>query len=123
VRVAGTPILAEVADTPDRRRQGLSGRESLAKAHGMLFPYPRPDRYAFWMKGMRFDLDILWARSGRIVHIQRRAPHRVTDPLPIYRPREPADLVLEVPAGTATRLRWRVGDPVVVEPLEPQEGR
>ena len=107
-------IDAELADTPERKERGLSGRTSLAEGHGMLFPYAEPGRYAFWMPDMHFDIDILWIRTGRIVHIEARVPHG--DAVTIYRPPEPADLVLEVPAGSAERRGWRVGDRVEVTP-------
>jgi uncharacterized membrane protein (UPF0127 family) len=81
----------------------------------MLFPYAEPDRYGFWMPDMRFDIDILWIRSGRIVHVA----HDVSkdEPERIHRPPEPADLVLELPAGTARRRGFGVGDRVEVEGL------
>src|SRR5690348_9141485 len=49
-----------VADTPAVRAQGLSDTPSLAKNHGMLFVFQTPDRACFWMKDMRYNLDILW---------------------------------------------------------------
>jgi hypothetical protein len=105
---------AEVADTPERKQRGLSGRAALGESEGMLFSYDAPGRHGFWMPDMHFDLDILWIRAGRIVHIEPRVPH--ADATTIYRPREPADLVLEVPAGTAERRGWRVGDRVEITP-------
>jgi len=120
VTLAGSQLQVEVANNAPRRAKGLSGRAQLREGHGMLFPYARPDRYGFWMQGMRFDIDIVWIRGGRVVDITHRAPHRVAPPLPVYRPREPADLVLEVPAGTAARLGWQPGAPVrVVYPPGP----
>jgi len=105
-------IDAEVADTPERKERGLSGRASLADGQGMLFPYDTPGRYGFWMPNMRFDIDILWIRAGRIVSIEANASKN--DAQRIYRPSEPADLVLELPAGTAARRGFRVGDAVDV---------
>ncbi len=109
-------IEADVADTPARRRRGLSGRPSLAAGRGMLFPYEPPERPFFWMPDMHFDIDIVWIRAGRIVDVHARVPHEVDPPLPRYRPREPIDLVLEVPAGTADQAGWRIGDAVRVSP-------
>jgi uncharacterized membrane protein (UPF0127 family) len=109
-------VRAEVADTLERRTRGLSGRESLREGEGMVFPYAQADRHGFWMKDMRFDIDIVWIRAGRVVDVTHRAVHDPPGELPVYRPREPADLVLEVPAGTAERLGWRPGDPVRVDP-------
>jgi uncharacterized membrane protein (UPF0127 family) len=108
-------IDAEIADTAARQRRGLSGRPGLAAGEGMLFLYDEPARRGFWMPDMHFDIDIVWIRAGRVVHIEPRVPHVVSGALPTYRPEAPADTVLEVVAGTAERLGWRVGDPVRVE--------
>jgi uncharacterized membrane protein (UPF0127 family) len=110
-------IDAELADTPARQQRGLSGRPSLPTGRGMLFVYGEPALRGFWMPDMHFDIDILWIRAGRIVHVESDVPHAVAGPLPVYRPPEPADLVLEVTAGTARRLGWRAGDAVLVEAL------
>ena len=109
-------IQVEVADTPDRMSRGLSGRSRLAEGRGMVFPYARAERHGFWMLEMQFDIDIVWIRDDRIVDVTSRAPHEPAGDLAVYRPREPADLVLEVPAGTAERLSWKIGDPVTVDP-------
>ena len=105
-------IDAEVADTPARKQRGLSGRPSLADGQGMLFPYTEPGLHAFWMPDMHFDIDILWIRAGRIVDVA--ADVSKDDARAVYRPSEPADLVLELPAGTAKRRGFRVGDAVQV---------
>jgi hypothetical protein len=104
-------VAVEVARSAPEQIRGLSGRPGLPPGHGMLFVYDRPQPVSIWMKDMRFPLDILWIRGGRIVKVERRAP-----PLD---PRGPeriytatADMVLEVPAGTADRERIRVGDTV-----------
>ena len=109
-------IQVEVADTPDRMTRGLSGRSRLAEGRGMIFPYARAERHGFWMYEMHFDIDIVWVRDDRIVDVTSRAPHDPPGELPVYRPREPADLVLEVPGGTAARLSWKIGDRVMVDP-------
>jgi uncharacterized protein len=110
-------VRAEIADDALSRARGLSGRDGLPEGQGMAFLYPRADRYGFWMEGMRFDLDLVWIRDGRIVDITADVPHAApaAGERPVYRPREPADTVLEVPAGTAARLGWRTGDAVLVE--------
>jgi uncharacterized membrane protein (UPF0127 family) len=50
------------------------------------------------MKDMRFSLDIIWIRGGRIVQIEKQAPPLTPGgPERIYT--ATGDLVLEVPAG------------------------
>ena len=116
VTIGDDRIEAEVADTRERQARGLSGRRSLGRDRGMLFPYARAGRYGFWMPDMHFDIDIVWIRGDRIVDISHRVSHIPVGPPPTIRPREPADLVLEVEAGSAVRRGWRIGDAVAVEP-------
>lgn len=71
VTIGGRTFSAEVADTSASRRLGLGNRDSLCADCAMLFRFGAPGRYGFWMKGMRFPLDIAWIQDGRIVHIER----------------------------------------------------
>ena len=66
--VGGTAVTAEVADTPQRRAQGLMGRFSLAPNAGMLFVYPDEAVRSFWMKNTPLPLSIAYMKSGQIVH-------------------------------------------------------
>lgn len=112
VVIAGRVTLTvELARTLDEQVRGLSGRPGLKSGHGMLFVYDRPQPVSIWMKDMRFPLDILWIRTGRIVAIKKQAqPLASVGPERVYT--ATADLVLEVPAGFADRQKIRVGDPV-----------
>ncbi|MFQ5656213.1 MAG: DUF192 domain-containing protein [Candidatus Methylomirabilales bacterium] len=106
-------VRIEVARTETEKIRGLSGRERLALGEGMLFVYEEPARPAMWMRGMRFPLDILWIRNGRVVDLVTG----VVPPLPgevprIFSPREEAQYVLEVPAGFVVRYGIALGDPV-----------
>jgi hypothetical protein len=102
-------LTVELARTPSEKVRGLSGRPGLTPGHGMLFVFDRPQPISIWMKDMRFSLDIVWIREGRIVHIEKQAP-----PLPPTGPERiytaTADLVLEVPAGFTSEQQIRVGD-------------
>lgn len=94
------PLWIELADTPQEREQGLSDRPSMRTDHGMLFIFPKPDIYGFWMPRMHFDLDIIWLNGSRVVDMVRLpAPHSPQEEPARYTPREPADRVLELVAG------------------------
>jgi len=116
--VTGTLVIAgrvtltvELARTVEEQVRGLSGRPGLKPGHGMLFVYDRPHPVSIWMKDMRFPLDIIWIRAGRIVAIEKHAPPLTSaGPERVYT--ATADLVLEVPAGFADRQKIRVGDSV-----------
>lgn len=104
-------LTVELARKPEEQIRGLSGRPGLKAGHGMLFVYDRSQPVSIWMKDMRFPLDIVWIRDGRIVKIEKHAPPLTpTRPERIYT--ATADLVLEVPAGFTDRKRIRVGDTV-----------
>jgi hypothetical protein len=112
VRIANrVTVKVEVAQTEAEKVQGLSDRDRLAPDRGMLFVYEAPLRPVIWMRGMRFPLDILWIRDGRVVDLVRKAkvPTPGEDPQRFV-PREDAQYVLEVPAGFAERHGITVGD-------------
>ena len=108
-------VEVEVVESNADQKLGLGKRDDLAWNRGMLFVYESPKVIGIWMKDMRFDIDILWLRDGRIVDMVWRAPHDPGEPLPVYRPRELADMVLEVPAGYAEAHSWRKGDLARIE--------
>lgn len=115
VRIREQTLRVEVAQTAAQKALGLGQRDALAPDHGMLFPYAKADTYAFWMKGMRFAIDIVWIRENRIVDISASLPPAHDGTLTQYRPRAPADQVLEVAAGYAARHGWAIGDAVTLE--------
>ena len=106
-------VIVEVARTDEEKARGLSGREILPQGHGMLFVYEAPTRPTIWMQGMRFPLDILWIKGGRVVDFVMGAnpPSRGELPL-MFIPRQEAEYVLEVPAGFVERLGVSINDPV-----------
>ena len=115
LEIKGQRISVEIADTPEKQEKGLGERDSLAWDHGMYFEYSQPAFYAFWMKGMRFSIDIIWLRNGRIVGFEANVPFERGGNGPTLRPHELIDAVLEVPAGYATASGWQIGDPVRFE--------
>jgi uncharacterized membrane protein (UPF0127 family) len=109
-------VAVDVVDTPAARAQGLSGRAGLAPDEGMLFLFEAPRVQSFWMKDMRFEIDIVWIRDGRIVGITPNVPlPKSPRDLPQFSSPVPCDVVLEVRAGAARRWGLALGDPVRVE--------
>jgi hypothetical protein len=72
VRVNGQEFAVEIADTPAKWNQGLSGQESLAENSGMLFVYNDYNIRSFWMKEMKFPLDIVWIKDGVVAGCSER---------------------------------------------------
>jgi len=72
VRLAGQELVVEIADTPAEWSRGLSGRENLAENSGMLFVYGDYNIRSFWMKGMKFPLDIVWIKDGIVMECEKQ---------------------------------------------------
>jgi uncharacterized membrane protein (UPF0127 family) len=101
----GTAITAELAVTPEARAKGLMYRDRINPDQGMLFLFEREGKHSFWMKNMRFAIDILWLdRDKRIIHIEQDIPPCASEDCPSYAPSLPAMYVLELAAGSVDRL-------------------
>jgi uncharacterized membrane protein (UPF0127 family) len=118
VTVGEVVLEAEVADTGALRERGLGYRDALAPGTGMLFVYAEPGERSFWMKGMRFCLDIIWIEGGQIVGAAQGVcpvEGAADQDLPRYRSPEPVRYVLEVPAGWMIEHGFREGTPVRID--------
>ncbi|OGI21289.1 MAG: hypothetical protein A2808_01330 [Candidatus Moranbacteria bacterium RIFCSPHIGHO2_01_FULL_55_24] len=107
---SGKEYTLEVSRSEAERAKGLSEREDLCTGCGMLFVFEKPGRYSFWMRGMRFPLDIIWLDGEKVVWIERRVP---AESEKIMVSDVPADAVVELPAGEADGLER--GDEVVLQ--------
>jgi len=108
-------VRVEVAVTDQEHTRGLSGRPGLGPGTGMLFAYPAPGPRSMWMLGMRFPLDFLWIRDGRIVDLFEHVPppRPGEQPVTVASP-EPAQYILELPAGFIRAHSLRRGDAAVI---------
>jgi uncharacterized membrane protein (UPF0127 family) len=105
----GSAVTAELAVTDEERQQGLMFREKMDENQGMLFVFEGEDIHAFWMKNMKFPIDILWLDGQkRIIHLEAGVPPCTADPCPSYVPKAPAVFVLELKSGAAARHGLRL---------------
>lgn len=110
LEINDTKIGAELAKTAEEITKGLSGRDFLSPQSGMLFYLGGRRIASFWMKDMRFPLDIIWINEGRIVYIVKNAPIPKTATIPTFTPDKPATHVLEVNAGFVEKNGIKLGD-------------
>lgn len=109
-----TEILIEKVQTDKERALGLSGRQSIGRADGMLFFFDSEGQHRIWMKDMFFSIDIIWIdSSGKVVFIEERISPE-TFPK-VFKSDKPAKFILEVEAGMAEREGWGVGSSFVLE--------
>lgn len=101
MELRGERFTLQTVVTEKEREKGLGGRESLCSACAMLFVFEKPGRYAFWMKDMRFPIDIIWLLKDRVVFT---AEEISPDFSGILDPAVVADRVVEVNAGAAKNI-------------------
>lgn len=106
-------IKAELADTNIKRTKGLSNKEKLAENQGMLFVFEKPGFYSFWMKEMKFPIDILWIDSEQKVIDLTENLSPETFPQ-IFQPLKPVQYVLEVNAGFIKKYNIKIGDKIKI---------
>ncbi len=129
VRIGGDVVYAvDVAVTRDERQQGLSGRETMAQDAGMLFLFEEEQPLQFWMKDMRFPLDIIWIDGQcRLIDVAADVPtpppNASNEEIPKAQSPLPAQYVLELNAGEWARAGLSPGERVeFLGPLEGQYG-
>lgn len=107
ISMKGRRFLVESAVTSDEKSRGLGMRDNLCRDCGMMFEFAESGTHAFWMKDMRFPIDIIWMQNGKVVHIEKSVP---ADSKVILKPLAESDNVLEVNAGSADEIGLKVGD-------------
>jgi uncharacterized membrane protein (UPF0127 family) len=107
----GLAVTAELAVTDEQRQQGLMFRDKMDENQGMLFIFEGEDVRSFWMKNMRFPIDIIWLDAGKtIVHIAADVPPCPVEPCDSYVPKSGAMYVLELKSGAAARHGLRLNE-------------
>lgn len=118
LQVNNTVLKVEIADSKEKRNKGLAGREKLASDEGMLFIFEKPDKYAFWMKGLKFALDFVWIKDDIVVDILENIPpptiNQADGELPVYSAKVEINKVLELNTGTISKLNIKVGDKIQI---------
>jgi hypothetical protein len=114
--IGETTFVLEVADSEQKRQLGLSKRKSLKDNEGMIFIFDIPGYYAFWMKDMKFPIDIIFLNNEKIVTIYKNVPYPQNEDerLATYSPTQPANRVLELKAGTVEKLGLSEGETIKI---------
>ena len=107
-------VYSEIADSDFKRTQGLMFREYMKENRAMLFVFDQEDRYSFWMKNMRFPLDIIWiSEDKRVAQIRTDVKPCVSSGIcESLMPSKRAKYALEVNAGFVNRHEIKIGGEV-----------
>jgi uncharacterized membrane protein (UPF0127 family) len=82
VLLDGAALRCEVADTSERRVQGLQGRDALSQGEGMLFVNDAPEPVTIRMKDVGYAIDVTFVdgrrRVTKIVSLYPDSPRAVS---------------------------------------------
>jgi uncharacterized protein len=108
LRVNNTTYLLKISSTKSQLINGLSDTQALPQNTGMLFILPNLDYQCFWMKGMKFNLDIIWLNSEKkVIKIEQNlSPSTYPNN---YCPSSFARYVLEMNSGFIKTNKIRLG--------------
>ena len=111
VIVNGFELTTDLAITADQKAEGLAVKDHLKENEGMLFVSEQSSRQSFWMKDMKFAIDIIWLDSNRVVvHIEHNLQPCVSDlDCPLYSPDKNALYILETVAGFSQKHNVNTG--------------
>ena len=98
----------EIANTPEKREQGLMHRTDLGDDKAMLFIWDENVLSSFWMKDTPTALDIIFLNDKKVVTYI--APDNKPLSEDLITPLKPFRYALEVKAGFALKTGLKVGD-------------
>ena len=103
----GNRFSSEIMDTNQLRQKGLSGRSNIGQDNAMIFVFDDTARHCFWMKDMKFNIDMVWLDAGnKVVAIEKRVSPGSYPTSYCHN----GTKVIELAAGTTERIKLRVGD-------------
>ncbi|MEK7162568.1 MAG: DUF192 domain-containing protein [Patescibacteria group bacterium] len=109
IKINEAEFLVQIADEAHEHKRGLSGRDSLGENEGMLFVFEKPDFYSFWMKDVKFPIDIVWIDGNlKVIGVE---PELSPQSFPkTFAPPQPVRYVLEIKSGAAGEKNIKIGD-------------
>ncbi|PIR59861.1 MAG: hypothetical protein COU68_03335, partial [Candidatus Pacebacteria bacterium CG10_big_fil_rev_8_21_14_0_10_45_6] len=92
IQIGEHKLQVAVMRTPEELQQGLSGTDQVP-GDGMLFLLPERQEARFWMKDMRYPIDMIWIDGDRVVgvaeNVQPPSPGQSLDSLPTISSQQP----------------------------------
>ncbi len=106
-------FVVEVMRTVEERQKGLMHRDDLPERNGMLFVFEQPQELSFWMKNVKFPIDIVFFdKDKKMLNVAREVPGCLKDPCENYVSNGDAKYVLEIGSGKAEEIGLEVGDKI-----------
>jgi uncharacterized membrane protein (UPF0127 family) len=105
VTINGVVLVADISASNEQWTKGLSVKDALAENEAMLFVFDNEGEQTFWMKDMKFPIDIIWINGNKtVVHIEHNLqPCGYGLLCPTYKPGQDSLYVLETVGGFAEK--------------------
>ncbi|MGC8479710.1 MAG: DUF192 domain-containing protein [Candidatus Micrarchaeia archaeon] len=104
-----------VADSFFKQMLGLMHRSSLKENEGMLFIFNRETKMGIWMLNMKFNIDILWINSKKLIidFKEDAKPCNSLFSCKTMYPKESSKYVLELNSGYIKKEGINIGDKII----------
>jgi uncharacterized membrane protein (UPF0127 family) len=94
---------ARIAKTGSARQGGLSNATKLDSNQALLMVFPSESKWQIGMKDMKIPIDIVWLdKDKKVIYIVKNASP--DDSTAIFTPKSDARYVVELPAGTVSKM-------------------
>lgn len=114
ITINGKKFNLLIAKSPEEKAIGLSKNKNLAKDAGMIFVFNEKGYYPFWMKNMKFPIDIIFIDDKTVTDVYKniQPPNKniLLSDLPIIKPTREINYVLEINSGLADTYKINPGD-------------
>lgn len=108
----------KIAESEQEKEIGLSQTERMPDDYGMIFTFKEDGFYPFWMRDMKFPIDIIFINDNKVVKIfSEVSPPKENEGLRLYVSDKPADTVLEINAGLSEKHNIKEGDSINISDL------
>ena len=115
--INGKEFELEIADTGERQQIGLAKYNSINNNFAMAFPFEKEGYHPFWMKDMKFSIDIIYINKNKVVELFKKVkdPSQTEGRIQTVNPTKKADMVLEINAGLSDKYNIKNGDEVKIK--------
>jgi uncharacterized membrane protein (UPF0127 family) len=103
-----------LTENEEDMKKGLSAFEDIKDSQGMLFEFEIEDFHSFWMKDMKFDIDMIFLdKEMKVVHIfenVRKDTYKNQNDYKIFIPKLKSKYVIEIKSGEVKKNKLKLGD-------------